>query len=77
MEEKYLIELFDNDLKNYLLLEKTIYESVEMYKENPNDQMKYLIDKLCNYGKRECNKINRTMFGNKFVMDGFGFSYIR
>ena len=52
-EQKFLEEYFNQSLQTYLLLEKTIYESVAAYDAEPTEQMKKVICDMCSFGRRE------------------------
>lgn len=44
-QENFMDNIFDSELKNYLLLEKTILEAMTMYEETKDDKIKWLIQK--------------------------------
>lgn len=52
-KEAKLEDIFDESLKNMVSLEKIIYESIPMYKENPTEHMKYIITNLCNNARNQ------------------------
>ena len=53
MDKKEFDIIFDDSLKNYLALEKEIYEFANMYESNPDDRLKYVILKIIASAKRD------------------------
>ncbi len=56
-ENNYLKVVFDDSLKNYLELEKTLYEAYPMYLENPSEEMKFLITNVCNFARMQLSTL--------------------
>ena len=52
-KENFMENIFDRQLKNYLELEKTIYEAMAMYEETRDDKIKYILQKNIFVAKNE------------------------
>ena len=52
-KEEFMYDIFDKQLKNYLRLEKVIYEAMAMYEENRDDRIKYIIQENIGVAKNQ------------------------
>ena len=53
VEKDFIQNIFDSELQNYYLLEKTIFEAMEMYEKTSDEDLKYIIQKNIQFAKNE------------------------
>ncbi len=51
--QEFLVSFYDKMLKNYLLLEKNIYEAINCYENEPSDALKEIIGNMCSNGRAQ------------------------
>ena len=52
-QERFMDNIFNSELKNYLLLEKTIFEAMAMYEETKDDRIKWILQNNINVAKNQ------------------------